>query len=510
MSKPASVACAHPLLRPKANVYMLAHMISRDLARSSAHRACIARHLRLGPLVALTLALAQRSNAQSNQVGRVEGVVFDSVHARALAGTHVVAVGTGSRTELRREATSDSTGRYSIDSLPLGRYLVGFDSPLLDSLEVTLTPREATVAPGQVVMLDLVSPSAAKLRAAVCLGETLPSETGVIYGHVVSAETEGPLAGVEVAMTWRVLSVDRSQKRLRAIKGERSASVVTDENGWYRMCGVPTGTWVSMQIQRDNRNGPVLRARIDDTLGIAIRHLSISTESSDSREASADAPGSAPLSGTATLSGIVRGPGGAPVASVQVRVRGTRADARTDALGAFTLRGLPAGTQELEVRRVGYALEVVPVELRSGSTATVNVAMRRIVNLDSVLVVASRPKYPDFYVHKSAGWGRFLGPEEIARQRVSRTSDIIEKLPGFVVEQRGYRAVAVALGGSVGLCPATIVIDGMRVLDYPPSVNDVHPLDIGAIESYSPSIAYMAPPEYHIGGCGGIVIWTRR
>jgi hypothetical protein len=469
----------------------------------------IGRDFRLGALVVLTLTLAQRSGAQSAQVGSVEGVVFDSVHARPLAGTHVVAVGTGPQTEVRREATSDSAGRYRIDSLPIGRYLLGFESALLDSLEVTLSPREATITPGQVAMLDLALPSAAKLRSAVCLGAALPPETGVIYGHVVSAETESPLAGVGVAMAWRDLSVDRS-KRLRAINRERSASVVTDENGWYRMCGVPTGTWVSMQIQHEKRSGPVLRARVDDTLGIAIRHLSLATGSSRSSETSTDDPASAPLSGTATLSGIVHGPGGAPVASVEVRLRGTRADARTDSLGAFTLRGLPAGTQELEVRRVGYALEVVPVELRSGTTVTVNVLMRRIVNLDSVLIVASRPKYKDFYAHMSAGWGRFLGPEEIARQRVSRTSDIIQKIPGFMIQERGYRSIVVAQGGSRGLCAATIVIDGMRVLEYPPTVNDVHPLDIGAIEAYPASQAFMAPPEYHIGGCGGIVIWTKR
>ena len=67
-------------------------------------------------------------------------------------------------------------------------------------------------------------------------------------------------------MAWRDLSVDR-KKRLRTINRERSASVVTDENGWYRICGVPTGTWVSMQIQGDKRSGPVLRTRVDDTLG---------------------------------------------------------------------------------------------------------------------------------------------------------------------------------------------------------------------------------------------------
>jgi hypothetical protein len=490
-------------LRSQGIVYTFVHMISHHLGRSSARRARVGRQVPLGALVALTLLLAQPSNAQSNQ-GRVVGVVFDSVHARPLAGAHVVAVGTGAQSELRREATSDSSGRYVIDSLPLGRYIVGFESALLDSLEVALSPREATVAPGQVATLDLALPSAAKLRSAVCLGVALPADTGVIYGHVVSAETESPLAGVEVAMVWRDLDVER-KRRLRATSRERSESVVTDANGWYRMCGVPTGTWVSMQIQHDNRSGPVVRTRVDDTLGIAVQHLSLSTSS----EATVDRA-AAPLSGTATLSGIVRGPGGAPVASAEVRVRNTRADSRTDALGAFTLGGLPAGTQQLEVRRIGYAVAEVPVELRSGATTTINVLLRRIVNLDSVLIVASRPKYPDFYAHKSAGWGRFLGPELIAKERVARTSDIIQKIPGFWVQEKGYHSTVMGVGGGATECTATIVVDGMRVLDRQPTVNDISPFEIGAIEAYPPSQAFMAPPEYRIGGCGGIVIWTKR
>ena len=459
--------------------------------------------------VALALCLAPRAHAQSENIARIVGVVFDSVHARPLAGAHVIAVGTGSRSEVRSEASTDSAGRYRIDSLPAGHYIVGFENALLDSLEVTVSPREANLTAGQVATLDLALPPAAKLRSAVCLGAALPPETGVILGHVVNAETDSPLAGVTIAMVWRDLGVDR--KTLRPINRERSDSVVTDRDGWYRMCGVPTGAWVSMQIQQDKRSGAVLRTRIDDTLGIAIRHLSLAATPSHAGETTAEDPGSAPRSGTATLSGVVRGAGDAPVASAEVRVRGTRAETRTDVQGAFTLSGLPAGTQQLEIRRVGYAEAEVPVELRSGATTTHDVVLRRIVNLDSVLIVASRPKYPDFYQHQSAaaGFGLFLGPEAIAKERVTRTSDILEKHPGFMVEQRGYHTVV--LSTREPSCAANIIIDGVVVRsDNPPSIDYVHPAEIGAMEIYRAGEENFAPAEYHIGKCGGVVIWTKR
>jgi hypothetical protein len=458
--------------------------------------------------VALALCITRPALAQSESIGRIEGAVFDSVHARPLAGAHIVAAGTGGQAEVRRDATSDSVGRYRIDSLPFGRYIVGLESALLDSLEVTLSPSEANITTNQIATLDLALPSAAKLRSAVCMGATIPPGTGVIIGHVTSAESEGPLAGVGISMRWRDISVDRTQ-RLRVTASERSDSVVTDRDGWYRMCGVATGAWVSMQAHQGGHSGAALRTRVDDTLGIAVVHLALSTLGDS---AVADWR-SAPRSGTATLTGVVRSTTGTPLTSAEVLMPGTRAATRTDSLGAFTLRGLPAGTQQLEIRHIGYAAVEMPVALRSSATTTITVPLRRIVNLDSMVIVATRPKYPDFYAHKGMAFGRFLGPEVIAKMHVTQTSDFFEAIPSFRVERSGSRMLVVSSqgpGSLSGPCVATIVIDGSRVLEYPPTINDVHPTDIAAIEAYPASMSKLAPPEYGIGGCGGVVIWTKR
>jgi hypothetical protein len=140
--------------------------------------------------------------------------------------------------------------------------------------------------------------------------------------------------------------------------------------------------------------------------------------------------------------------------------------------------------------------------------------IRRIVSLDSMVIVASRPKYPDFYLHQTTGQGHFVGPEAIAKQHVSRTSDYFEKIPGFRVMQDGPRTLVVSSQGQASLrgeCVATVVIDGAQVSEYPPSVNDIHWSDVAAIEAYPASMVPNSPPEYRISnGCGGIVIWTKR
>jgi hypothetical protein len=462
--------------------------------------------------LALAMCISRPAGAQTAGVGRIDGRVTDSVHARPLAGVRVVAAGTGQSTEVRAEATTDSIGRYRVDSLPPGSYVVGFESPLLDSLEMVAPPRTVTIPPGGSAKVDLALPRPATLRAALCPGLTLPPDAGVVYGHVVIAETGSPLAGAAVALQWRELAVwdAAGSKKLNPVHTDRTASVVTDAQGWYRACGVPTGAWVSMQLQREGRVGPVLRLQVDDSLGIAIRHLSYSPSATrDTGDVAIDSD-TLGFTGTASLTGIIRGPGDMPIPSARVRVRGARSTSETDAQGRYTLSGLPAGTQQLDVRRIGYGATDALVELRSGSTTRSDVRLERVVSLDSVRVVAVRSRYPEFTEHrKFALGGRFLGPEVLQRRHDTRTSDIIRAVggAGFLVENRGPRTVVYS-ARSVRRCIANVVIDGSEWGSDPDlaSVDDVNPHEVGAIELYQGG---EAPPEYD-HGCGAVLIWTKR
>jgi hypothetical protein len=455
----------------------------------------------------LTLFVARPSHAQTEQSGRIEGMVTDSVRARPLAGARVIAVGTGPRADARLEATTDSAGRYRIDSLPVGRYVVGFESPLLDSLEVALSPREVTVTPERVATLDLALPSRAKLRAAVCPGVSLPPKTGAIFGRVVSAESDAPLAGVTIAMMWRDLDLDR--KTLRLVNGTGSTSVTTDAGGWYRVCGVPTGTWIELELQHDGRVSPVVRALVNDTVGVAIRHLSFSASAARpivvASSPNVKMPPPAPLSGRARLTGVVRGAGDLPVASAEVTVRGTIARARTDSIGRYSLAALPAGSQMLEVRRVGYAVAERPVELRADTAVTADVRLQRVVNLDSMRVVAISSRYTEFEEHRRQNiFGRFLGEKEMEWQRrMPYASDIIEKFPMYRVYGEGPKAVVIDPGLGKP-CKVNIVVDGMEHQE----INDTPALIIGAMELYRAGSPM--PAEIIDNWCGAIVIWTKR
>ena len=463
--------------------------------------------LSLAAVVVLSGLAAQAAHAQAVGVGGLGGTVVDSAYGRPLAGVRVVAIGTGVRADARGAVMTDTSGHFRMDSLPAGRYVVGIESPLLDSLEIAPPAREAVVTDGGTTSVELATPSGARLRAAVCPGVSLPPSTGAIYGRVVSAETDGPLAGVSVALQWRELGLDR--KTLRLTNGTSGASVTTDAGGWYLVCGVPTGTWIEMELQHQGRVNPVVRTLVNDTVGVAIRHLSFAASSAQpivvASTPRVKLPPPALLSGRAKLAGVVRDTFDLPVASAEVAVRGTVGRTRTDSIGRFALAALPAGTHMLEVRRVGYAVAERPVELRADTAMTVNVRMQRVVNLDSMRVVAIESRYTEFEQRRRTNlFGRFLGEKEMEWQRrMPYTSDIIEKFPMFRVVGDGPKARVIS--NAYGLpCKVNVVVDGAEHQE----INDTPAFIIGVMELYP--YGGMMPPEIMDSWCGAIVIWTKR
>lgn len=443
--------------------------------------------------------------AQSPATGRLEGTVTDSLRAAPYAGVTVRATRIGSEPEVTLSTVADRTGRYRFDRLDAGTYAIGVTSPLLDSLEVGGVPRRAGVSARRTTRVELGTPSRHTLQAMACPGTALPDGSGALVGTVTSTETDRPVAGAQIAVAWSELAIDTAAQQVTS--GQRAARVVSDDAGQFRMCGVPMGEWLLVQVQHGGRAGAVIRTFVG-LAGVAVRNLSFSAAGSRPLAETAERADSVPASlpaGDAVLAGTVLRIDGAPLADAQVQVLGTAAAARTDAQGRFTMGGLPAGTLELEVRRLGFAVDRRAVELRGGQTTRAEVRLERAVALDSVRVVAQRLKYPDFESRRRFNmWGRFLDEDELERRHASNVSDIVFTLPGFWVVGAGPLAKVIStrsalLGGS---CEANIVIDNMP----DQRINDVPASQVAAIESYP----IRGGPIQFAQPCGMIMIWTKR
>src|SRR5215510_1576553 len=66
---------------------------------------------------------------------------------------------------------------------------------------------------------------------------------------------------------------------------------------------------------------------------------------------------------------------GTPVADASVQIQGTAHKAKTDSSGRFELTGVPAGRQTVYVSLVGFVLVRRPIELASGETLDLTIAL---------------------------------------------------------------------------------------------------------------------------------------
>ena len=451
--------------------------------------------------LALVVCVSSRLAAAQQASGRIEGQITDSVQVSPLANAMVTATRIGAANETTFVATTDRRGRFRFESLDAGRYAMRFVSPLLDSLQYGGSSPIAEVTPERPARVDLAVPSGKTLRSLACPGVSFRPGTGALMGIVTDAETNKPLAGAQIAVAWSDLSIDSSSA---IVADDRAAKITVDASGQYRLCGLPTNDPLLLQVQHAGRAGAVLRMRISDAAGVLVRDLSFSASGASRLTDTTSLPNGA--TGTARLHGTVLDPSGNPVAGAQVRVLGTVASVRSDSRGAYEFSGLPAGTQELEVRQFGFGVARGPVDLRNEQRTRLDVHLAKVTSLEAMNVVATRTStYPEFEQRRrEAIGGRFLDEAQLRKLNLNTVTDYVNVLPGF-------RAVHERWGGTRFLsirdpdCQPVVLVNDLPIA----SLTDLPtPTMLGALEVYS-SAASGAPPS-HRSACGTIVFWTKR
>jgi len=350
------------------------------------------------PLLAGTMLLCASSlGAQQPVLGRVEGVASAGAGYTTPRDVGITLTRLDPEPVTTRGATPDSTGRYRIDSLAPGRYLLEVSSPLLDSLQLAIGAREVRIVGGETVRVDVALPSEGAVRAAL------------------AEAAQAPAAPSADAATGKLL-----------------------------------------------------------------------------------------LGGTASVGGMVTGAANEPIAGVQLTVRDARGVATSDSSGRYLLTGLPAGTQVLEARRLGYSLVERVVELRAGERITLDVPLERMVALDSMRVTARGARYREFEFARGANiFGRYLTRDQILRRRPADGADLLFRLGGFTVVGHGGAAKVFSKRElrKRTPCEANVVVDRVQGR----RINDVPPARIVGLEAYEGPSSFTSDFESR---CGLIVIWT--
>ncbi len=455
----------------------------------------------------------------------LHGIVYDSLTRAPLRGATVQLV-RPDNPSVSQLATTDSAGAFRIDSVAPGTYVIGFLHPMLDLLDIAVSPRRVEVAPNDGRLgVDLAVPALPRVVPVLCGSAMAPTDSsGLLAGRVHDADSELPVPNATVVLTWSELVLDA-----RGVRTERRrVPVTTNETGRYVICGAPGGDGLTASAAAPGRASGLVDLTVPFR-GLLVRDLalgdSVAAPPAATTAAAPPAPG-APADtgaarppgaarGTARVAGVVLDPGGRPVRGARVFVVGAASAAVSGERGAFALDALPSGTRTLEARAIGFQPRRMAVDLARGRTTTVDVRLATAVaTLDRVVVMGKASRrtrmIDEFLERKRRGaFGRFITAEQIERTGPIAVTDALRMTPGVRVVPTGGFGNAIRGRGN---CAPAVVLDGMPVADGDREIDTlVSPQQVAGIEVYLD--AGSAPIQYggaRANGCGVVLFWTKR
>jgi hypothetical protein len=452
-------------------------------------------------------AAAKPDSAAPLTTGFLQGVTLDSVHAEPLAHALIQIEGT------TRMTFSDSLGRFLVDSIPPGSYRVLVEHPLLDTLGISLVTPPMGITANMVTQTIIAVPAGEFLVGLFCPAARRALGPGALVGRVREPDSDVAATGARVSFVWYDADPPGLPSNLRITKKPpRVRETTVSADGTYRLCGLPEKYEGKLQAQRKD-GGETAEVTVTQELGVlALRSMSVAALP---KIAAGDTGAVQLPRGAARVTGKVVNRSGAPVANARVGLMGSSAAAMTKANGEFVLDSLPAGTQALVVRQLGYSPTEVPVELSARTPARVMVKLGVLVpQLSPVEVVSRREeglqKVGFLDRKRTSAGGYFIGPEQLAKRNATKFTDVLRTTPGLRVQESNGQAMITSTRSAQGGGCVTVYVDGAPWQQIDPGDLDtfVQPNEIAAVEVYSGA---SIPAQFTTPGqsCSAVVVWTK-
>ena len=439
--------------------------------------------------LSIGFAMPLAAQAPSGTRHVVQGVVYDSVAARPLAGATVqLALRDGSGEPM--SATTDAAGHFRLQAVPLGRYVLGFYHDALTNLGLDAPIRSIDVDSDSAITVALAIPSSAVVRAIRC-GDATPTAAGMLVGTVRDAEGHAALSGTQLTLDWRALALDSGDYRI--VKDRRSARF--DSEGSFVACHLPLNAPLNALVTAPGHHavqGPVVTVPMN---GIARLDVLLAD--------------SASTSGAAMIRGRVTRESGKAVASGRVVIEALGRDVSVHD-GEFLVPNLPPGTWVAEARVIGAEPQAVAVTVAdSAVTSAVITVSEHAQQLDAVTVVGTPGPalrlLDEVLRRKRIGMGTTFLPGSPVLQSATWVVDVMKDARGF-----RYRSPT-DIRGRLGCRPVAVYVDDLRIPGGFADVDvAVRPSEVLAVETW-PDIL-LAPIQYRVSahGCALVLIWTKK
>ena len=466
----------------------------------------------LGPWITVLLAAtlsspavlgAQATTPPAPGFAKVQGFVIDSVHNGPLAKAVVLIEGAS------RQTMTDADGRFLIDSIPPGSHRIMVLSPVLDTLGLSMRTPAYTFTADKTNEVDLSIPSPERIANAICPSAQRMRGPAVMVGFVRDPDTKEPAIGSKVQLVFKEAQIiGKAQDRVR--------EATVDSSGLYKICGLPGDMSGKVQVFRNGVSSGEVPAEVTNGF-LALRGFSIVGKHDAMVAVKSDSGKTKMVArGSARVSGRVVDKKGQPLKDARVSLQGGVEVALTNATGQFTLDSLPSGTQALQVRKLGYSVTEVPVELSAREPAQATITMSDAVPLLPTLrTEAARDKGLSdvgYLSRKQTGMGYFMDGDQINKDAIS-FADVMRVAPGLKVVPLGDGRTYVITDSRnpQGNGCVNFYVDNTRWTEVTPGdINTfVRPDELVAVEIYHGS---ETPPQYSTPGmssCATVVAWTR-
>ena len=445
--------------------------------------------LMLATPVAMAAQVRPSAPASPAPRARIVGTVFDSAATQWLGGATVQLVDVANPANVRT-AIAAANGRYVIDSIALGNYLIGFFHERLDRLALEAPLFRVNITTPEQLEVPMAIPSAETIIRKHCGPGDPEQPMGLYIGIVRSAATSQLVAAARVRAQYTEVTV--GPRGVERRQPSRFGSSTAD--GLFTLCGVPRNAPVTARAYAGSDSTGFIELRVPRN-GLLVRDLVIGSTNK----------------GTGALRGTVKSASGAQVASARVVLWGASGSGANTSNGQYSLDGLPTGTQMVEARAIGFQPMRVVVDVPAADAATADITLEALVaTVDTVRVRGDRvsTQMAEFEKRRRAGFGSFIDENQLNARSPIFMADIFRTVPGISIATGQSAQGRVLMRGNAGTCAPAVFLNGMNVQVPDGNLDAImNSQEVMAVEVYSRTSS--VPPQFDSrNGCGSIVVWT--